>query len=381
MHKSLTQDQHVKRTSCLLNELSFITKMPSGKETGHFLSIDLGSTNFRVILSDLKGGKGEDEFQVKYYDVPHNLRYGPTCKVSLLLMHFQSTIFILTHDLSVISASFYFPRREYRRLHPFNSFPRSEQSSVSSILFFLSDDTKVSWLWLPRGMDQKLRSAGCNQQGRCDSSTRSNRTNSELKCPASYWWLTLTSWQNVNCEVAAILNDSTGTLLKGAYLSEDCRVGMIFGSGFNCAFLESVSSISKLSEEDRHTLASKCYPLYSSVCMCKLVTFNHSLNRCDPRGCWHWVRCFRWQWLYRLREKWNRSTTWCWVSVQGCFLFREDVRRQLLRWFSATHSQEHRYERCPVQWQSNNSTRNQGFTHGSWLRQNGKVLFFFLSLS
>lgn len=61
----------------------------------------------------------------------------------------------------------------------------------------------------------------------------------------------------MNCEVAAILNDSTGTLLKGAYLSEECRVGMIFGSGFNCAFLESVSSISKLSDEDRHTLASE----------------------------------------------------------------------------------------------------------------------------
>lgn len=91
MHKSLSQDQHTKRTSCLLNELSFITKMPSGKETGHFLSIDLGSTNFRVILSDLKGGKGDDEFQVKYYDVPNDLRYGPTCKVSgLLNIHFVS---------------------------------------------------------------------------------------------------------------------------------------------------------------------------------------------------------------------------------------------------------------------------------------------------
>lgn len=83
MKNSLTSDQHVKRNSCLLNELTFFTHLPSGRETGKFLSIDLGSTNFRVILSDLRGGKSEDEFHVKYYDVPHDLRYGPTCKVRL----------------------------------------------------------------------------------------------------------------------------------------------------------------------------------------------------------------------------------------------------------------------------------------------------------
>lgn len=69
--------------------------------------------------------------------------------------------------------------------------------------------------------------------------------------------LTISSLQGVNCEVAAILNDSTGTLLKGAYLDKDCAVGMIFGSGFNCAYVESVGSISKLTEEDKNTLGSE----------------------------------------------------------------------------------------------------------------------------
>lgn len=51
-------------------------KFPTGKEKGLFLSLDLGSTNFRVILSKLHGHETEDDFDVKYYDVPGHLRVG-----------------------------------------------------------------------------------------------------------------------------------------------------------------------------------------------------------------------------------------------------------------------------------------------------------------
>lgn len=51
-------------------------RFPTGKESGFFLSLDLGGTNFRVILSKLHGHESEDEFDVKYYDVPEKLRFG-----------------------------------------------------------------------------------------------------------------------------------------------------------------------------------------------------------------------------------------------------------------------------------------------------------------
>ena len=57
--------------------------------------------------------------------------------------------------------------------------------------------------------------------------------------------------------VVAIINDSTGTLLKGAYLDADCAVGMIFGSGFNCCFIEQVSRIQKLTQEQRQKLSGQ----------------------------------------------------------------------------------------------------------------------------
>lgn len=50
---------------------------------------------------------------------------------------------------------------------------------------------------------------------------------------------------NSNIEIVAILNDATGTLVKGAYLQHDCAVGLIMGSGGNACFMEKVSRIEK----------------------------------------------------------------------------------------------------------------------------------------
>lgn len=55
-------------------------------------------------------------------------------------------------------------------------------------------------------------------------------------------------------DVVAILNDSTGTLLKGAYSDPDCVIGMIFGSGFNACYVEKVERVLKLTDENRAQL-------------------------------------------------------------------------------------------------------------------------------
>ena len=61
--------------------------------------------------------------------------------------------------------------------------------------------------------------------------------------------------QNDRVDVVAILNDSTGTLLKGAYLDQDCAIGMIFATGFNACYIEQVSRIEKLTETQKKTLS------------------------------------------------------------------------------------------------------------------------------
>ena len=45
-------------------------------ETGDYLALDLGGTNFRVILLRIKAGAVDSE-EVQYYQVPEKVRLGP----------------------------------------------------------------------------------------------------------------------------------------------------------------------------------------------------------------------------------------------------------------------------------------------------------------
>lgn len=102
----LSKDKLIKGKNIFLNELNaglldgtivatekcslyiintYITKFPNGSEEGNFLSLDLGSTNFRVCLTRLKRDK-DDEFMVKYFDVPDKLRWGKSVEVRLMTL-------------------------------------------------------------------------------------------------------------------------------------------------------------------------------------------------------------------------------------------------------------------------------------------------------
>lgn len=51
----------------------------------------------------------------------------------------------------------------------------------------------------------------------------------------------------MNVKVLAIINDSSGTLTNGIYIDQDCCVGCIMGSGFNCCYIEKVNQVAGLS--------------------------------------------------------------------------------------------------------------------------------------
>ncbi|KAK4337294.1 hypothetical protein RND71_044119 [Anisodus tanguticus] len=54
---------------------SMVPWLPDGTEEGDFLSIDLGSTNFRVMLSQFTPGQ-KPKSEVQHYKVPNNVRTG-----------------------------------------------------------------------------------------------------------------------------------------------------------------------------------------------------------------------------------------------------------------------------------------------------------------
>lgn len=56
----------------------------------------------------------------------------------------------------------------------------------------------------------------------------------------------LSSYQGLSIKVAALINDTTGTLIASAYTDDAMRIGCIFGTGVNAAYMEHAGSIPKI---------------------------------------------------------------------------------------------------------------------------------------
>jgi hexokinase len=54
---------------------SYVRSVPNGSEKGDFLALDLGGTNFRVLLIRLKGNNQSD-MTSKIFRVPDNIMKG-----------------------------------------------------------------------------------------------------------------------------------------------------------------------------------------------------------------------------------------------------------------------------------------------------------------
>jgi hypothetical protein len=52
--------------------------------------------------------------------------------------------------------------------------------------------------------------------------------------------------QNVPIKIAALINDTTGTLIASSYVDKTTKIGVIFGTGCNAAYMEKLSNIPKL---------------------------------------------------------------------------------------------------------------------------------------
>lgn len=71
---------------------TFVTHVPDGSEEGDFLSMDLGNSNLRFILTTLKPGE-EPKFNVRHYQVDAAHRRGKPEDVTFILIHLYA-IFI-----------------------------------------------------------------------------------------------------------------------------------------------------------------------------------------------------------------------------------------------------------------------------------------------
>lgn len=177
-------------------------------EEGIYLALDLGGTNFRMILMELKNSKIIRE-DVKHYHIDDNLRIGCGYKLFDYLAECVDS-FVKNENLS---------NNEKLLLGFTFSFPMKQHSLDSGCL--------VTW----------TKSFNC-------PSVVGEDVVKLLKN-------SLTKIGRNNIDILAILNDTTGTLIQGANLDKNTRIGIVLGTGSNGCYLEYANRVQHW-ETQRH---------------------------------------------------------------------------------------------------------------------------------
>ncbi|XP_076468592.1 hexokinase type 2-like [Babylonia areolata] len=177
---------------------SFVRSLPNGSEKGEFLALDLGGTNFRVLLVTLDGM--DIDIQSKTYLIPQRIMLGTGIQ---LFDHIAECIgnFVHVHHLEghTLPLGFTF------------SFPCKQEGLAKARL--------TKWT-------KGFRCEGVEGKDICEMLHEA-----------------LLRKGNCNVEVAAIVNDTVGTLISAAHQEHNCRVGLIVGTGCNASYMEKLENV------------------------------------------------------------------------------------------------------------------------------------------
>lgn len=177
---------------------TFVRDVPDGTEKGKFLALDLGGTNFRVLCIDLDG----EQFNMmnEIYEIPQSIMLGSGEQlfdhIAECLSHYLEQLG-LTHRTLPLGFTF--------------SFPCLQKGLTSAILVGWTKGFNCSGV---QGNDvvQLLREAVKRRK-------------------------------NVDIDVVAVVNDTTGTLMSCAHKNMDCRLGLIVGTGTNACYMERLENV------------------------------------------------------------------------------------------------------------------------------------------
>lgn len=185
--------------------VTYVQDLPTGKEVGKYLALDLGGTNFRVLLIQLKG-RNDAIVVSDTYAVPKDIMTGPGVN---LFDHIAQCLasFVTEHGIE----------RDHLPLGFTFSFPCVQLGLSKALL--------VRW------------TKGFQCEGVVDEDI--GRLLKEA----------IERRDDLEIDVTAILNDTTGTLMSCAHRNTDCRIGVIIGTGCNACYVERVENVDLLEND------------------------------------------------------------------------------------------------------------------------------------
>ncbi|KAF2108612.1 hexokinase-domain-containing protein [Lophiotrema nucula] len=192
---------------------------PDGYETGTFLALDMGGTNLRVCEITLTEEKGEFDIIQSKYKMPEELKTGTADELWGYVADCLQQFIEYHHgdeELDQLPLGFTF------------SYPATQD--------YIDHGVLQRWT---KGFDID----GVEGQ--------------DVVPPFE----AALAERGVPIKLTALINDTTGTLIASAYTDTEMKIGCIFGTGCNAAYMENCGSIPKLAHmklDPDHPMAINC---------------------------------------------------------------------------------------------------------------------------
>ncbi|KAF7028250.1 hypothetical protein CFC21_040205 [Triticum aestivum] len=187
--------------------LSYVDKLPTGREEGLFYGLDLGGTNFRVLKVQLGGNdKHVISCESREVAIPPHLMSGSSSELFGFIAS-ELAKFVADEEKGTSLSN-----EKTRKLGFTFSFPVRQRSVASGTL--------VKWTKAFSIEDAVGKDVVAELQ-------------------------TAMQKQGLDMHVAALINDAVGTLAGARYYDEDVVAGVIFGTGTNAAYVEKANAIPK----------------------------------------------------------------------------------------------------------------------------------------
>uniref|UniRef100_A0A673B076 Hexokinase-2 n=1 Tax=Sphaeramia orbicularis TaxID=375764 RepID=A0A673B076_9TELE len=192
IERGLKKDTHQEATVKMLP--TFVRSTPDGTENGDFLALDLGGTNFRVLLVKIRSGKRRTvEMHNKIYAIPIEVMQGTGEELFDHIVHCISDFLDYMGMKSArLPLGFTF------------SFP-CHQTSLDAVCFKATD---------------------------CEGEDVVELLREAIKRKEEF-----------ELDVVAIVNDTVGTMMTCAYEEPTCEIGLIAGTGSNACYMEEMKNI------------------------------------------------------------------------------------------------------------------------------------------
>nr|XP_034960859.1 hexokinase-3 [Zootoca vivipara] len=199
MEKGLSKETHSTATVRMLP--TYVRHLPDGSERGEFLALDLGGTNFRVLMVQVKSKEDGGVHMVsESYTIPPKVAQSNEKElfdhIVQCILDFHSKHSIMGRTLPL---GFTF------------SFPCNQTSLDKGILLRWTKGFSATGC-VGEDVVQLLREAVARQA-------------------------------DIDIDVVAIVNDTVGTMMACAYVDPNCEIGLIVGTGTNACYMEEMRNV------------------------------------------------------------------------------------------------------------------------------------------